>query len=264
MIIRELKKDAKIKLTGNYIRAVLIYLIYFIITFVISVLGKYLFQSNKSLHSIYELVILIFTVPLSFGITASILKITRNDSVNITDFIKIGIQNIKKVWITYLKTFIKLLLPFILLVASLSFFLYSFMQAVATHTSPTQMINIVELFQSKNFIISIILVLLTVIYLFYKALPYSLVYYVLYDNAELEVSQILEKSKNLMKKNKLNLITLMLSFILWYIAIYFISYIANIFIGNTISLIITFILSTLLLPYVTASTINFYEELKET
>lgn len=258
MIISELKKDAKIKLTGNYGKSLLIYIFYFVIIFLTSFLGIYI--KNDLIYSIYQIIVLIFTVPLSFGVVASIMKITRNDDVGIIDFIKIGFKNIKGVWRTVGRTFLKLIIPILFLTASFVFLFSLFIQNFVTLSNTAiRTVTISELLV-PNFVISFILVIVAIIYTIYKSLSYSLSYYILFDNPEATGTEVVEKSKSLMKNNKLNLVLLTLSFIIWYMAIYLIGTILSYVLGN-ISTIITTLLSILLVPYITATTICFYEEL---
>ena len=75
---------------------------------------------------------------------------------------------------------------------------------------------------------------------------YSMTYYILVDNPEISASEAITKSKEMMNGNKAKLFWLLLSFIGWY----FLSIIS----GG-----IGFIW---LVPYVSASTATFYEDIK--
>lgn len=258
MIISELKKDAKIKLTGGYGKSVLIYILYFVFIFLTSLLGLYI--KSDLVYSIYQIIVFIFTVPFSFGVVASIMKITRNDDVNSLDFIKIGFKNIKGIWRTVGRTFLKLIIPILLLTASFVFLFSLFIQNfVNLSSSSVHTITISDL-SSPSFIIAFAIVIIAIIYAIYKSLSYSLSYYILFDNPEWTGKQVVEKSKYLMKGNKLNLVLLTLSFIIWYMVIYLIGTFLSYIIGS-ISIIIVTLLSILLVPYITATTICFYEEL---
>ena len=63
-----------------------------------------------------------------------------------------------------------------------------------------------------------------------------------------------------MKSNVLNLVLLLISFVPWFLLIYMISYIFTLFIGS-IAVFISTVLCILLAPYITTSTVCFYEEL---
>ena len=184
---------------------------------------------------------------------------SRNEDVSLTSFITIGFQNMKSVWRTYGRTIIKLLFPMIILILGFSFLLYSFLQ-VATITPNLETIYITDLIKSPQVIIAFIIVIAAIIYVAYKALPLSLAYYVLYDNSEFTGKEVLEKSKALMKSNVLNLVLLLISFVPWFLLIYMISYIFTLFIGS-IAVFISTVLCILRAPYITTSTVCFYEEL---
>lgn len=257
MIISEVKKDAKIKLTGSYTKSIIIYFIYFLILFATSFLGMYI--KNKYLNYIYQIVVMIFTIPLSFGIIASFIKISRNEDVSFTDFIKIGFKNMKGVWRTYGRTLLKIIIPMIIFVLALTFLFYSVVKLI-TITPNVPEIYLSDLLKNPQTILAFILTILSIILVAYIALPYSLAYYTLYDNPEFTGKEVIEKSKDLMKNNKLNLILLLISFIPWFLLIYLISYIFTLFLGS-ISVFISTILCILIAPYITTSTVCFYEEL---
>ena len=117
MTISELKKDAKTRLKGKMGKAFGIMAIYFIISFLLQLIGTFL--KNQTLNIIYQIVILIVTFPFSYGILASMIKLSRNEEVGITDFINIGLQNLGKIWGIFGWTLLKLLLPTILYVVSI-------------------------------------------------------------------------------------------------------------------------------------------------
>lgn len=80
-----------------------------------------------------------------------------------------------------------------------------------------------------------------------KVLSYSLVFYILAENKEMGVMEIINESKRMMQGNKMDLFLLTLSFIGWVILCVFTVGIGFIWIG----------------PYIAAANANFYNELKD-
>lgn len=250
MKIGELKKDAKVKLTGNYKKALLFNLIYLVIVYGLAMLGNLMGESILSV--IYEAIVLIFTLPLSYGVVASTMKIVRNEDVSATDFLKIGFSNIKSTWRVTGRTIVKMLLPVICLIISYAI-LFTSLLLVFEGSKGTE--------GTILFIVSTILVVASLIWTVIKSFSYSLTFYILYDKQDATGKEITEKSAELMKGNKLTLFLLSLSFIGWYLLIYLAALVSVIILGELAGTVVTAVLTLLLTPYVTAATICFYEEL---
>lgn len=80
-----------------------------------------------------------------------------------------------------------------------------------------------------------------------KRYSYSMAFYVLADNPELTAREALAKSKEIMNGHKMELFVLQLSFIGWYLLV-----------GITLG-----IASIYVTPYISATTANFYNSIKE-
>ncbi len=80
-----------------------------------------------------------------------------------------------------------------------------------------------------------------------KQFSYSMAFYVLADNPELTAREALAKSKEIMNGHKFDLFVLQLSFIGWYLLVGITFGIAGIYV----------------IPYVNATTANFYNSIKE-
>ena len=118
--IRELKKDALIRLSGNYLKILFMYLIYGIIVFAFSCLANFIDFSILKL--IYAIILLVFSVPFSYGVIYCIMDIIRGKKSSLTEFINVGLKNIKRTWGIYLRIIFKLIVPIVLFIAS-SFFM---------------------------------------------------------------------------------------------------------------------------------------------
>lgn len=249
MKISELKKDAKMKLSGVFKLAIEINFISLLITLVLN----YVSQNTKgTLNLLVSLATAIISIPLGYGLTASMLKLSRNETVGVTDFISIGFKNFKRALFLSLSIFIRIIVPLILLiVASVMPIIINFAQNVGEEVS-----------SASNFIsiCSLFVAIASIIYLLYKLLAYSLTTYVLIDNTEAKSKEVIAKSCELMKGNKTKYILLVLSFIGWFLLAGLIGGTVGVF-NDMLGNILIYVLSLLLTPYITFAEINFYEEL---
>ena len=249
MTISELKKDAKTRLKGKMGKAFGIMAIYFIISFLLQLIGTFL--KNQTLNIIYQIVILIVTFPFSYGILASMIKLSRNEEVVITDFINIGLQNLCKIWGILGLTIIKLLLPTILYVVSI--IVCSLAIASANSAGIT--------------LITAVIMICIMIYYIAKTLSYILSSYILFDEGNLSSKEIVEKSNELMKGNKGKYILLGLSFIGWFLLIYAFAFVIGILgsilgvVGAILGFILMAVGAFILSIYIEFTFISFYEDL---
>lgn len=248
MVISELKKDAKIKLTGVYFKVILINLVYLIIVGILEALGNLI--NDKILSLVYQAIVLIISLPFSYGLLASMLKLSRNEDVSITDFITIGLDNMKNVWKVFGRTILKVIVPIILFVITAIISILAFSYSLTYSLNPALIIVTVFLFIAST------------IYYVVKLLSYVLTYYTLYDNSEISAKEVVEKSANLMNTHKWDYIFLCLSFIGWIFLIYLCATLIIMFVNETLGSIVIFIAYLALVPYISFSVINFYEELR--
>ena len=104
----------------------------------------------------------------------------------------------------------------------------------------------------------------TTIYLIIKSLKFVLTLYVIHDNPNSTGKEIVEKSQKLMKGNIGKYILLNLSFILWYLLIFFAAYTISFFYLNELLIASIMQIGLLILtPYVDTSIICFYENLDD-
>lgn len=253
MKISDLKQEAKVNLQGKWGKAILIAIVYYLINFVLGMIGQSI--TNNVLEIIYSVLLIIINVPFAYGYIASLVKLSRNENVSPLDFITIGLQSFKNSWMVIFRTVLKMLLPIFLVIVS---YMILFLSAILTFKS-----------NSSSFLLIIAFILLfgSYIYAFIKGLSYTLTSYVLYDNQDLSGKEIVEKSSELMKNNKWNYIKLSLSFLLYYIVImivYAILYqVANSIIAVVFALIAIIGVSIYLLPYLNFALIAFYEKTQE-
>lgn len=257
MAISELKKEVKIKLTGKWGKAIILTIVYTIIVGILEMIGEAI--NNQALKALYQLVIIVINVPFSYGFVASLIKLSRGEDVNFTDFITLGLQSFGKVWAVVGRTIQKLILPIILIIVGIVVFFIGLIQGFAMQNETAAMM----------IPIGALIILLAYIYYIVKALSYQLTSYVLYDNPDLTGKEIVEKSEELMTGNKWNYIFMILSFIAWYLLIGLIVYISNLLVSTSIAFVLIALVGIIaiafyLSPYISFTIISFYEDLNGT
>lgn len=245
--IRELKKDAKVRLSGSYLKLLIIYLIYAVILFAFSALSTFI--TSNIVKFVYALVILIFTVSFSYGLIACFMDIIRGKKTSITEFINVSFKSISAVWKVYLRILLRLILPIIITIASMFFVLLTLAQTVVSGTL------------SNYFLISIVVFLVAIIVLFVMYIYYSLCFYLLKDKPEKTSKEIVQMSHDLMKGNIIKYIGLTLSFMGWYLLIFAVCLLASYFLSEAITSLIMEFCFLLLFPYITTTMIGFYEDI---
>lgn len=244
MRISELKKEAKLKLSGCYKLAIGINLLQLLITIALSYVAS---KASGFLGLLIILVSSIINIPLGYGLTASMLKLSRKETVGLTDFITIGMKNFKRAFFLSLSIFFRLLIPIILLViVSIIPIIANFMENLSGSSILT--------------LCSLVLTVVCMVYFIYKALSYALATYVLVDNEEAKSKEAIKTSCELMKGNKTRFIALVFSFFGWLLLAGILGAIAE-GISTILGTIVTYALSLLLTPYISFSEINFYEDL---
>lgn len=233
----EIRKEAREALRGKWGKAVCIILVYLVLSFIIgfveSLVGK-----GTVLYTIIDLAYLVISIPLSFGLVISFMKLKRHEEISCFDFFKDGFSRFGKSWGIWFQTFIRLLLPIIcfVLIIILMAGLTIFSKTLNSDTIANPMSPIISL-------ISVVLYIATIIYVVSRALLYAIAYNIGYDNPELSSKACVLKSEALMKGNRGNYFLLELSFVGWAILACF-------------TLGIGFLW---LLPYMQVATVCFYE-----
>ena len=165
--------------------------------------------------------IMIMSIPLSYGIISSIIKLKRNENVGYFDFVSIAFSEFGNAWrVTF--SMLGKLWPYLLgYFASFMFMIFGsvFASILGIATSA-----IIDSSSSADFtaLIPMLVVfgiggiagIIFYILLLLKSLYYSLSYYVLYDNKELKGKEIVEKSYELMLGNRWNFVKMQIPYYL--------------------------------------------------
>ena len=114
----DFRAEARKKLQGRWKKAVILSLGYMAIFFVLGFIEG-LLPEESTIASIWSLATLIVEIPLAFGFLAVLLKFYKgDDEVKAFDYLKIGFDNFKRSWAIVWYTFLKMILPIILVIIS--------------------------------------------------------------------------------------------------------------------------------------------------
>lgn len=231
----DIRKDARIALSGNWKKGVCIILVNFLISFVISLIIRNSFNDNYSiLSTLIDIAYTIISTPLAFGLVISFIKLKRGEAVKPYDFIVDGFSNFCRAWGIALQTLLKMLLPIICLILVFLLFIFSIVFG--------------SMFENYLFALVVTFLLVTtLIYSISRGLLYTLSQYIAYDNPEQSSKDCVLKSEMLMKGNRGNYFLLLLSFMGW----------------SFLSVFTLGIGMLWLMPYISVSEICFYEKVLE-
>jgi len=227
----EIKKEARECLKGKWGKAACITLAFFVISFVVGFLQG-IVGEDSVLYDIIDLVYAIISIPISFGLLISFIKLKKGEDVKAFDFLKEGFSRLGKSYGIWAHILLKLLLPTILLIVLIVAVIF------------LSVASIIEQTISSSLLIVIILLIATSVYMTIKSLLYVYAYNISYDNAELSSKECVLKSAEIMKGNRGKYFLLEFSFIGWAILALFTLGIGMFW----------------LMPYMQVATICFYEK----
>ena len=112
------RKMARESLSGKWGKGALITFCYSLIEFALNFLSN-LTENLEGLNIVVSIAIIIISVPLSFGLLVSFMKLKRGEEVHAFDFLTIGFSSFSRAWKICFSRLAKLILPIILLVVSI-------------------------------------------------------------------------------------------------------------------------------------------------
>lgn len=234
----EIRKEARESLTGKWGKAVRIILAYLLISFVIGFIEG-LAEEGSTLASLLGLASFIISVPMTFGLIISFIKLKREEEVSAFGFLKDGFSRFGKSWGIWAHTLLKLLLPIICLVFVI--ILMVVLVGVNIFTGEASL-------STGLIVLFVVLYLATLIYVVSRSFLYVLAYYIGYDEPDLSSKECVKKSEELMNGNRGNYFLLQLSFIGW-----------------AILAVLTLGIGMLwLMPYISVAEVCFYERIANT
>ncbi len=225
----ELKQQAKDTLRGRWGIAIGMVLVYVLI------MGALNFIANF-IPFVGSVLLLIISVPLSFGFVGQLLKFSRKEQAGVVDFFTIGFNNFGKAWSIFGYTFLKLV-GYIIAYVVCTIAMVGLMVAAANAESVAMLAIGMAIIGLAFLIIYIMLIMKT--YLF------VLTEYIGNDITDMPAKEVVNKSAELMQGHRFEFFVLQLSFIGW-----------------AILAVLTCGIGFLWLePYMQVTTIKFYENL---
>lgn len=241
MVLSDIRKQAREALAGKWGKGALITLAYFVIEFALGFISG-LVEDIAVLSFIIEIATVVISIPISFGLIASFMKLKRGEEVKAFDFITYGFNNFARGWKIAGNILLKTWLPILLYVLATIALVFA-----TTFGAAASAIASSGLFVVIASIIGVALFIAAFVYLFIKALSYTLSYLIAYDDESMEAKVAVEESEKLMVGNRGKYVLLQLSFIGWAILSVFTLYIGLLW----------------LLPYMQVAIVCFYEALKD-
>lgn len=257
MKAKELKASARQSLKGKVFKTFMLTFLYFLsyiifyFALTLGILAISVFAGENILliglpcMLLAFLVFIIVSESFKFGWNKSIVKVSRNEDERLVGFFKNSFKSILKVTGVIYHTFLKLLLPYFILVTGNV--LYDFTTQITLQ------------------LLGSIMVIVGGVWAIAKELLFTLNYFVLADEPNLSAKEIVEKSADLMKGNRLNYIKLILSFFGWALLTGLIFVVITLIFSAILTGVNTLILLSLvfatLCGYVQIAVVKFYEDL---
>ncbi len=215
MVSFEIRSKARESLSGKWGKAALITFCFILFVFAINFIAG-LLSTIPILGFLCVIATWVITLPLSYGLLVSMVRLKRGDAVECFDFFTIATSNIKRVWGIVGNILLKLL-PFVIAAVILmicvtysltSFVYHSALSMLGGSTyNEFGMASLLPLFAIALVVVDILLAV--------KGLRYALSFYLLYDHPELSGKELVEESSDYMTGNRWKLVWLQLTFIGW-------------------------------------------------
>lgn len=262
------RKQARQKLKGFWKDAFLISFFLIFITTMFYLL-EYFTRSNTLLNLIVLLSILTFTIPLNYGYLSSLYKIRNMEKYSYFGFIKFAIKNFKKSWSIFANILLKILPLFIVFLIVTMVLAYGSTVIVNSNLLDFEISSFSDFgnldssiaFGVIAFTLGLISYFICIILFIPKFLLYSLSFFIGIKYTDISAKNAVEKSKELMKGNRIKLLILLVSFIFWGI-LTLVPYSIFMDILNLplIGLTSFLLCYSLLMPYIMFSIIEFFED----
>ena len=246
MISSDFRTEARRKLDGKWGKAACMILAYVFVFFVFGLIQS-LFP--ESMQGILSLIVNIIELPLGFGLIVSLVKLFYDEEVNAFSFWSIGFKNFVKPWGITWNIFLKMIIPYILIIVAYVLIIFGIFGSFATYLTATDNVSSLYYYNSYTsgfsalLVIGFILLIASAIWAVTKFYYYQLAYVIAAKDLDLSAKDAVLRSKELMQGKRSKLFFLQLSFIGWAILAVF-----------------TFGIGYLwLLPYMQFATIAFYD-----
>lgn len=216
MIKNEYKLQARVLLSGHWSKSILITLLSFIYFF-ISILLVDIIASlfyNNIITGILLFLDVFIVLPILYSSTITIKNIsTKKDKFYYSDFIKLAIANSKRIFKVGGLLFIEILPIFLIFILSFTFLMWSVLQSTYIYTLYNSL--------GVNYLIIIIISFITTVIssnlLIRKWIISLISSFIMDDNKDLKMMEVVVKSKLIYKNNKKKFLNLNSSFSLLFL-----------------------------------------------
>lgn len=208
MVSSDYRKEARLKLTGKWGKSALIMLIYLVVMVVLNYFDK---NTEGFANFVISIFTIIINVPIAYGLTITFLKLFNDEEVGYVDFLKDGFKNFSRSWNVAWSIFVKLLIPFILLIVAYILIAVGgigFVGSIITSSKTAGGLAAVA-------IIGIILAIVSYVWLIVKSYAYQLTQFIAIENPDMSSKDAVLRSSELMEGKKWKLFCLQFSFIGW-------------------------------------------------
>ena len=191
-------------------------------------------------------IMMIVMLPLSAGMINTMVQISNNKKVPVTDFITFSVKNFFKIWGIFIRIMIESII--ISLVAALITFVIVYL------------LTLMSLYNATfSQITAIVFYLIFIIAVVIRILPYYFGFFILSEDSSKKVKDVVKESKEKFKGHLIDFILLFVSFLGWAISFKLVEAIAFMFVPYIVYYLISFLPTILLTPYITATQYAFYE-----
>lgn len=250
MNLKDIRKEARYLLKGNWLKLSLIVFIFnLFILFVYAAPTILNFSSTVLILVVAALGLIstIFVVPFVYGLFSVIVKAINGEKVRIFEFVSNGIKNFKKSYFLIFGIIISLAVPILAFILSAVFLDYGIRHFLTFIITTGGIIYTIATF-----------------FMFSKAFYYIPSIFVMIENEEKSVKDILKESKEIMSLERVNLLKLFGIFALFFIIMLGVSYgVGIIFRSQDVYALVATVGYMILFPYFIVSLYVFYKYKKD-
>lgn len=249
----EIKRTALNQLKGKWPTAICITTLFTLVNIALSYILTVIQNATTFTPILYyaaNIIYLAIFLPLSFGLVASLRKLTKNHKIDITNFLNEAFLNTTNAISIFISTLLKILLPSLIILAGITGILFMTLQ----------ILPLTEANASGYALYIVLLYFIIFIGIALSAIPYALSSYILSDNKELKTKEIIMQSALLMENKKWNFISLILSFFGWILILSVVATIAGMLSFESMANYVQWFGMIFLMPYIIISISVFYEE----
>ena len=216
MVSSDFRATARQKLTGKWGKAALMMLCYFAYALVLNYIESH---TKGFLSFAVSIAVIVINIPIAYGLTMAYLKLYNDEEVGYFDFFTLGFENFSRAWSVAWNIFLKVLVPFILVVVSYVLIFVGIGGAAASSLVNYANSSSINTTAINSFgavsVIGMILLIVSAIWLTLKSFYYDLAQYVAIENPSMTGKEVAEESKRLMTNRRWKLFCLGFSFIGW-------------------------------------------------